>query len=462
MFSDNLPLVLAAWMAVIALLVISRRRKHVAGVGLVLAYVLNLWLIHWVASFLYVLPWHLGGQSQTTVAGTEQSLYAVAAFAFGSLALAPFLVDSGLLPRASGVYDFDPRLPKVYLAAGVFFYVILNTPLGSLPSATAIISSGQQLVAAGVGLCWWQAWKANDRKRMALWLGASFLPPFFTVITRGFIGYGAFATLTILIFISSFSRSRLKLVVVGTLLAYAGLSVYVTYMRDRADIRRSVWGGEELSSRWDRLAETAGSFEWFDISNPAHLDRIDDRLNQSSLVGSAVLRLNETNDYANGSTLYQAVLALIPRALWANKTITAGSGNLVAQYTGIQFDNLTTSVGIGPVLEFYINFGTTGVVVGFIFLGLILTSLDILATERLINGDLGGFLLYYLPGIAFLQVGGQLVEVTAAAAGSIIVVLVVNKYFHRYQRRQVLPPVILPGGADIISLARPTFLPDAQ
>ncbi len=461
MFKDNLPLVLAAWMAVVGVMVIVRRQKHSAGVGLVLTYILNMWLIHWVASVAYILPWKLGGEPLATTAGTEQSLYAVAAFAFGSLALAPFVVDSGILPRAVGVFDFDHRLPKAFLGAGVLFYAILTTPLGKLPSVTAVISTGQQFVVAGVCLCWWQAWKAGDSKKMAMWLAAASLPPFFTLITRGFIGYGAFASLTILIFVSSFARSRVKFVVVAVVLGYIGLSVYVTYMKGRSDIRRSVWGEEEYGGRWDAIATTVRAFEWFDISNPEHLDRVDDRLNQSGLVGFAVLRLSENGDFANGATLYDAALALIPRALWVNKTITAGSGDLVAQYTGLTFDTHSTSVGIGPVLEFYINFGTTGVVIGFMILGLIVTSLDILATERLINSDLAGFVMYYLPGIAFLQVGGQLVEVTASVAGSIVVVFIVNKYLHKYQRPQVVPPIILAGGIEIVPLSATQHLTDA-
>ena len=36
-FNGNLPLILVAWMLVIAVMMIARQRKHTAGVGLVLA-----------------------------------------------------------------------------------------------------------------------------------------------------------------------------------------------------------------------------------------------------------------------------------------------------------------------------------------------------------------------------------------------------------------------------------------
>src|ERR1022692_3204689 len=100
MFNNNLPLILTIWMLVIAVMAIVRTKKHMAGVGLVLAFVLNLWLIHWAASLIYILPWYTKDPT-FTVLGTEQSLYAILAFAFGSLALTPVLLDIGILPRAT-------------------------------------------------------------------------------------------------------------------------------------------------------------------------------------------------------------------------------------------------------------------------------------------------------------------------------------------------------------------------
>ncbi len=451
MFENNLQNVLIGWVVVLVVMAIARRRTQTAGVGLVLAYIINLWMIHWAASFMYLLPWYNGPSEAVTIAGTEQSLYAVAAFAFGSIVFAPFVVRSGILPRATGQHEIDPRLPWTYVLAGAFFFFLGSAPLGGLPSLSSVISAGQDLVVVGLGLCWWQGWLEGSRKKMSYFLALSFTLPFATVITRGFIGYGAAATISVLIFISNFRRSKIRLFATVFVLGYLALSVYVTYMRDRAEIRQSVWGGQSFSDRLDRLELTASTFEFFDLHNPEHLERIDDRLNQSALVGAAVIHLQETRDYARGSTLYDAVLALVPRVFWPDKPVSAGSGDLVARFTGIDF--LTgggqTSVGIGSVLELYANFGTIGVVVGFCILGIIVTSLDILATERLVNFDLNGFVLFYLPGLAFLQVGGQFVEVTASAAGALIVGLLVNRYLHRYQRKHVQPAVIAPGVTDI-------------
>jgi hypothetical protein len=433
MFNQNLPLILIAWLIVILIMMIARKRRNMAGSGLVLAFIMNLWMIHWAASALYLLP-NYTVDPTATILGTEQSLYAIIAFAAGSLILTPVVLASGILPRAQSLHVLDPRLPRAYLYIGGFFYVLLSTALSNVPSLTSIISTGQELVIVGLGLCWWQAWRAGSFPQMTLWLALAFVPPILTLITRGFVSYGAVATLSILIFISNFVRSRLRVVAVGVLLAYLGLSVFVTYMRDRNEIRETVWGGQSLSDRIDRVEETAATFEWFDPSNHEHLERIDGRLNQSFLVGSAVRRLHETGDFARGETLWDAALALIPRALWPEKTIIAGSGNLVARFTGFTYSQ-GTSVGLGQVMEFYVNFGTEGVLFGFALLGAIVTTLDMMASERLNNGDLHGFVLWYLPGLAFLQVGGQLVEVTVSAVASIIVALGVNRYLDRMRRK---------------------------
>jgi hypothetical protein len=235
-----------------------------------------------------------------------------------------------------------------------------------------------------------------------------------------------------LIFVSGFVRSPLKIGLAGLVLTYLGLSVFVSYMRDRGDIRASVRGGQSLTERMDRVAQTAETFEWFDPGNMRHLMNIDGRLNQNYLVGAAIVRLSETDGYARGDTLWDALLALIPRAFWPDKPISAGSGDLVGRYTDIKFAD-DTSVGVGQVLEFYANFGTAGVLIGFVLMGVVVTALDLQAAERLTHSDLQGFVLWYLPGIALLQVGGQLVELTASAAASVIVALLVNKYLGRMQ-----------------------------
>jgi hypothetical protein len=435
MDDSQLTRLLLIWIGAIVALAVGRAGRRIPGTGLVLAYVLNLWLIHWVAPALYLLPWYRGFDQGIVEAGLEQSTFAVVAFTFASLVLTPFLLDFGLLPRAVPRL-LDRKLPLAYVGIGAASYVLLSLGVSAIPSATAIVSTGQQLAIAGLALCCWLAWRSGSKKKLTLWLALTALLPLVTILTRGFIGYGAVAALTVLIFVSGFIRPRALVLAMAILVGYVGLSVFVTYMRDRGEIRDTVWGGQAMQVRLNQLQKTASEFEWFDISNTEHLRQIDGRLNQSFLVGLAVGRLSESGQYVHGDTLWEALLALVPRAVWADKPLEAGSGNLVSEYTGLRFAG-GTSVGIGHVMEFYVNFGTLGVIIGFLFVGVLVTVLDVAAAERLAMNNLHGFVLWFLPGISLLQVGGSLVEATVSAVASIAVALVANKYFDRLQGRQI-------------------------
>jgi hypothetical protein len=435
MEDSRLSELLLLWLLAMLAFVVVRGRRKTEGTGLVLAYLVNLWIIHWVAPALYLIPGYQNNDLRIVEAGLEQSVYAVIAFVIGSLIIAPFLRGCGIAPKAIGTHNPDQYLPKAYVWTGVVFYMLLSTALGSMPTATAIIATGQQLIIVGISLCCWKAWREKRRGVLAAWLALSLLMPFATIVTRGFIGYGAAATFSVLVFASTFVRSRFVVAVVALVLGYVGLSVYVSYMRDRGEIREVVWGGQSFSDRVDRVSATFGKLEWLDLSNREHLDRIDNRLDQSALVGAAVTRLSDLGGYAHGETFWEALLALIPRAIWPDKPIQAGSGNIVSQYTGVQY-SAGTSVGVGHVMECYINFGTLGVVVGFLILGAIVTVLDLQAAERLGTNDLHGFVLWYLPGLSFLQVGGSFVEVTSSAAASIFVALMANKVLDRLQKEE--------------------------
>jgi hypothetical protein len=215
------------------------------------------------------------------------------------------------------------------------------------------------------------------------------------------------------------------------------MSLYVTYMRDRTDIREVVWGGESVTARLNRLEDTFLNLELFDIYNVDHLQRVDLRLNQNYLVGMGVEYLDQHPDsFANGETILEAVFAPIPRALWPDKPSAAGSGDLVSRFTGIQFAE-GTSVGIGQVMELYVNFGTPGVFLGFIILGAVLAYVDAQAARYRNSGEWHRFTMWFLPGLSLLQLGGSLVEVTSSAAAAIVVAVLLNRFAPKQHSHRV-------------------------
>src|SRR5204863_792367 len=117
-------------------------------------------------------------------------VYAAVAFAFGSLALTPFLLNFGILPRPGAQREVDTNVPKAYIALGTGSYALMSMGIGALPSATAVFSTGQQLVVVGLALSCWNAWRTRSNGKLVLWVGVTLLLPFITIVTRGFIGYG--------------------------------------------------------------------------------------------------------------------------------------------------------------------------------------------------------------------------------------------------------------------------------
>jgi len=426
---------LALWMAGAAIIAATQWRGRGVGAGLMLAYVINLGTIHWLAAAIYLFPWYSNYSPGVVELGFRQSVWAIIAFATGSAAAAPWLLVR-VRPVRRSISPGAPASREVvvaYLGVGLLFSLVLLPLIAGAATLTAIVSVGRSLIAAGLGVACWEAWRRRSRTLIA-WVGAALCLPFLTVITEGFLGFGATTAVAVGALLAMFYRPRWKLVLIGLVLAYLGLSFYVAYMRDRDDIREVVWGGQSLVNRVEQLYVTVSTSEWFDPYNSDQLTEIDRRLNQNYLVGSAVDFLaSRPGDYANGETLWDAVIALIPRAVWADKPVVAGSADLVTRFTGIEFAE-GTSVGIGQVMEFYVNFGTLGVVLGFGVLGVLLSIIDATAGHRLSDGDWPGFALWYLPGLALIQVGGSLVEVTGSSAASLVAALIVNGLLFRRAR----------------------------
>lgn len=417
---------------VVAGFVVLRHWHNSGGVGLLLSYVISFGVLHCMASALYLLPWYGRYSLPPVVDGMQQSAYAMVSFCVGAEIVYAVMrrrdrrATLGGDAQVPADATLDPRIGTAYVLAGLVVHVILAPIARGVPSVSALVATGSTLVVVGICLKCWDAWHRGDRRRVWFWLAASTTMPFITVATQGFLGYGMAAMMTVLAFVAVFYTPRWKVLIFASVLAYVGLSIYVTYMRDRGDIRALVWNGGSMGDRVDQVLGTVGQIEWFDIRDDRHLWRVDERLNQNFLVGSAVGHLaNGFVPYAGGATIRDAVLAVVPRAIWPDKPMSAGSGDLVSIYTGITFSK-ETSVGVGQLMEFYINFGTAGVVLGFLILGAIMSAVDGTAVRLLRGGDAMRFAQWYIPGLSMLQLGGSFVEVTSSAAAGFVVAFMVN------------------------------------
>jgi hypothetical protein len=438
---------LAAWAGAALLVVGAYWRQR--SCGLIAAYIGALALYYWIAAILYVLPWyHPVNDPGMVKLGLEESTYAVIAFAIGALFVSRVVVRHRSLEEAIAVPSPDQpavtlRLALMYGSIGIVSYVAVNTVLHNVPTFTAFAAVGSQLVVVGACVGCWQAWRQGRRRQLAFWLPIAAVLPMVTIIVQGFLGFGAIAALIIVAFLLHQSRPGWRPVIIGLLVSYLALSLFATYFGSRSAIREVVWSGSGYAARITEVRSVFESFHWFSLTNHEDLAFIDGRLNQDAFVGASVELLSGTNSYAHGQTIQQAVEALVPRILWPSKPAVAGSGDLVAIYTGLRFP-AGTAEGIGTVMELYINFGTVGVVIGFLILGVLLGIMDERATRHLRNSDVPRFALWFLVGISFLDVvGGSLVELTTSAGASLILALVINRLLPRSSPMPELVPSAL-------------------
>jgi hypothetical protein len=416
------------WIIAGLVMIYSQWKTQLGTVGLGTMYLLNLALNHFLGGVIYLLPWYSTPIAHDVELGFEATTYALLSFTLGNAILTPLIVRITGWPHIRVTdQNNDPVLAKIYLGIAFISYFVLIPVLGQLPTISAVLSAGWTFLVVGIGLLIWHAYQQQNWRQFLYLLALLPLLPFLTVITQGFIGYGTVAILIVVTFVATFYQPRWHVAIAAVLGVYLGLSVFVTYMRDRTDIRDTVWRGATISSRFDRLAATFSQFELIDFNNQNHLMLIDLRLNQNYLVGAAVEHLsNGRGTFANGETILNSILALVPRAIWPDKPFRAGSEGLVAEYTGLRFAE-GTSVGLGQVMEFYINFGYPGIVGGFIFLGVLIGLVDKGAAARLKENDWRRFTIYFLPGLGLLQAGGSLGEMTTTAGSALVTSVVVNR-----------------------------------
>ena len=119
--------------------------------------------------------------------------------------------------------------------------------------------------------------------------------------------------------------------------------------------------------------------------------------------------------------------------------MVAGSGDRLPAHR-LEFAE-GTSVGVGPVLELYGNFGRWGVIIGFVLFGTVLGAVDLVAAHALDGRDWQRFGLWFLVGSAFTQLTGSLFEISTSVVGAIVVGRVTNSLLKKRRQRRTVAPV---------------------
>jgi hypothetical protein len=202
--------------------------------------------------------------------------------------------------------------------------------------------------------------------------------------------------------------------------AFLSFHVFLSYFQHRDQIREAVWGGADMTERIDASLDMVSSFGLFDPGSPEHLNSLDQRLNQNYFAGLAATRIEDAQvDYLYGRSLWEGLIALVPRAIWPEKPVVAGSPKIVSEMTGLVLAE-GTSFGVGNVMEFQINFGIPGIVVGFLVLGWAIGRLDHKAAIAERDGHASRVFLYFLPAVALIQPNGSIVELMSGSAAAYV------------------------------------------
>ncbi len=397
-----------------------------------------------------------GTSTYFVLIGFEVALLGLIGFLFGTLCVADNTTVKGRGAEISTSRCAATHLPslnyKVVLSALLFFLVVVSPVIAFLPSLASIGIVVVMVSVVIVSLACYEAWLNGDRKKFFFWLLGSFIGfPLVTLTVMGFVSYGVLKSISVLMFVITFYRPRWAILLGGFLIVYFGLSFYVGYMRERTTIRDSVWGGQSLINRFKHMSPMITDFNLFNPSNNEHLEYLDMRLNQNFLVGSCVdFMRNGGEDFSGSSNFWVAATAWIPRILWPNKPVTAGSFGMVSRYTGLKFSE-STSVGMGHIMELYTYYGRWSVLVGMFLLGWVVRWFDVRAWKCLQRGDILGFGGFFLICAAMLDVGSNIPTMVASMAASLvfwrIIVVILRLYgVELTMKRNSNQPVATPDG----------------
>jgi hypothetical protein len=416
------------------LIYLSSKAKNVPAIGLTLMYFYLVVSNTVPGAFLLLIDWYEYLPKYQTYSGFVATSIAAVCFGLGvglvhllarirTIRLVRFNVDSKI---SLDIQAFALMLLGISVIASVG-----GQFLGGVASISALLSALTSLTTIACFIWIWLE-DTNLRSKFAL-LASLVVFPMYMLIVGGFLGFGLTFVASIVIFFVILKRTNIILVISAPLILFAVFSFTVSYLSARTEFREVVWDASSIDQRVAAFDRLVGQFEWFDSNDINQLRMVDIRMNQNWLVGVAIESVETgKTEISNGKSLANAALAWIPRAIWADKAATAGSGDLVAEITGLEF-NKETSIGISHWLELYANFGMPGMFIGMFLLGVVIRLLDLKAGDALIEANFGKFVFMTMMGFGFLNSLGSFSESVSSLAANffacIVVLYVLNQRF---------------------------------
>lgn len=446
-------MIAAVWIAALALITRMTMRSRAGSVGLPIAFLYAMSFLY-CGFLVYAVPGYTHSRSdgnlylqsyvfteETVLLGTQASLLGVVGFALGCW----------FVERSSGRKRRSERPPTrargsrnvvVALAVtGILGFILTGSNL-PIPMLQALTQAGRNI--AIVAICLGAVNAVMRGHRYRLWTAGGVAIPVYYLLAFGFVSYG-FISFTIMVgfwFCQLASRriSVQRLALVTGVCAYALLSLFVTWMTFREQLRAVLWSDAGIGERISAVWTAAGNSTFLSPWNVASLDDINGRLNQYIFVG----KLIEWHDMypqlqLGGKTIMLAFFSWVPRFMWSEKP-EMGGNSFVADNTGMLFSSQAT-FGAGPVFEFYANFGYAGVAVGFFLLGIVLSNIDKKAALALREGNSITFAAWFSAGIAFVAPLTDLFFMVSSAVMCWIIVRIIGIGLNSNQSRPPRPLV---------------------
>ena len=415
----KLSILAAIWLA--AIIITSRvtiRSAH-GSIGLPMAFLFSTTFFN-IGAFTYLVPGysHLreGGNlylqaydftESTVFLGVLATLVAIVGFTIGCWLLSPRRHRTAIvtMPQLIVSMSFRQRVVFALSVFGILGFLLNGADL-PIPMLQALAQVARN--AAIVVVCLGAALVvlADRSSNYVLWvvLGAA-IPATYTIVwgftSFGFIVFTCFAGFWLAVLASN-RIGPIRLGLGGAALTYTLLSLFVAWMSFREDLRDVLWSRSAgLYDRLDVIFNALGKVVWLRPSDFESLDWLNIRLNQYVFVGKAIEWHDLFPDLRlHGETIALAALAWVPRFVWSGKPVMGGNA-MVSEHTGLYFSKSAT-FGVGPVFEFYVNFGWGGVFIGFIVLGLVIRFIDRSASLALRKARLLDFARWFTVGLAFI------------------------------------------------------------
>jgi hypothetical protein len=425
-----------ACLGAIALVIVHAVKRGRESVGLPVAYVILLGLIHIPGAFAYVSS---GGKYAGILAGGDYAAIGIGITAIGMWSFVGGLLLVPARKRTrTRINEEESRPPPhfTYYALVVgWIAAFAATPLTAIPTLGAAIVFGSAIWMLAVVIGLRSALEDRNARSGLLWLGAMMVYPIVALVFGGFVSHGTTAVIIILCSLLSKIRKATTVLIVLPFGAFLGISLFVNYYEDRTALRAVAWSDAGVGSRISAVSDTFSNFRLFDVEDPKHLGALAERLNQNEFVGLSYARLqNGESEYLQGRTFADGAISIIPRIIWPDKPVYGGSPAVISDMTGLRL-NRDTSWGVGNVMEFYINFGFWSLVPAFVVLGALLGWLDRQTHLTLSSKSYARAPLYFLPGVALIQPNGSMVELV----GGTFAALLAAHFWLQIWRSFVLP-----------------------